>query len=219
MLADTGYVRVLRVGNGVILEGTGFFDDDVKNDTRLATLGSWTRDDGGAADPWFGTTANVVSRYLKTGAAVRTSSQTDPSGYTLSGVHTYTWHDGVLCGRFPSNENAWWYYFIPKSILCMGTDATDDPVEISETADQLPWLDLVDISQVRQILTEGKEQGLFEIDNIDIMADILHYCIKGIEVPYIRGQIGEELEENKGWEYVAKIVYGALGRKGVPGQK
>lgn len=79
--------------------------------------------------------------------------------------------------------------------------------------------DVREIRLFRQILTEGKEQGLFEIDNIDIMADILHYCIKGIEVPYIRGQIGEELEGNKGWEYVAKIVYGALGRKGVPGQK
>jgi len=79
--------------------------------------------------------------------------------------------------------------------------------------------DVREIRLFRQILTEGKEQGLFEIDNIDIMADILHYCIKGIEVPYIRGQIGEELEENQGWEYVAKIVYGALGRKGVPGQK
>lgn len=79
--------------------------------------------------------------------------------------------------------------------------------------------DVREIRLFRQILTEGKEQGLFEIDNIDIMADILHYCIKGIEVPYIRGQIGEELEGNQGWEYVAKIVYGALGRKGVPGQK
>lgn len=79
--------------------------------------------------------------------------------------------------------------------------------------------DVREIRLFRQILTEGKEQGLFEIDNIDIMADILHYCIKGIEVPYIRGQIGEELEENQGWEYVAKIVYGALGRKGVPEQK
>lgn len=79
--------------------------------------------------------------------------------------------------------------------------------------------DVREIRLFRQILTEGKDQGLFEIDNIDIMADILHYCIKGIEVPYIRGQIGEELEGNQGWEYVAKIVYGALGRKGVPGQK
>lgn len=73
--------------------------------------------------------------------------------------------------------------------------------------------DTHEIKLFKRILTEGKEKGIFEIENIGIMADILHYCIKGIEVPYIRGQIGGELEGNQGWEYVAKIVYGALGRK------
>ena len=63
----------------------------------------------------------------------------------------------------------------------------------------------------RRILEEGKMQGYFDIDNVDIPADILHYCIKGIEVPYIRGQIGEDLDDETGWRYVAKIVYGALG--------
>ena len=72
-----------------------------------------------------------------------------------------------------------------------------------------------EISLFLHILEEGKNKGIFEIDNIEIMADILHYCIKGIEVPYIRGQIGEDLEDKQGWEYVAKIVYGALGRKSV----
>ena len=65
----------------------------------------------------------------------------------------------------------------------------------------------------RQVLAEGKEKGIFDIDNIDIVTDILHYCVKGIETPYIRGQIGEELDDQTGWAYVAKIVFGALGRK------
>ena len=51
----------------------------------------------------------------------------------------------------------------------------------------------------RRILEEGKMQGYFDIDNVDITADILHYCIKGIEVPYIRGQIGEDLDDETGW--------------------
>ena len=62
----------------------------------------------------------------------------------------------------------------------------------------------------RRVLHEGKEQNLFDIDNVEITADILHYCIKGIEVPYIRGQIGEELDDETGWRYVAKIVYLSL---------
>ena len=74
--------------------------------------------------------------------------------------------------------------------------------------------DMHEIALFKQILIEGKAKGLFEVDNVDILADILHYCIKGIEVPYIRGKIGEDLDDREGWEYVAKIVYGALGHKG-----
>ena len=73
--------------------------------------------------------------------------------------------------------------------------------------------DRKEIALFCRVLHEGKEQNLFDIDNVEITADILHYCIKGIEVPYIRGQIGEELDDETGWRYVAKIVYGALGCK------
>ena len=75
---------------------------------------------------------------------------------------------------------------------------------------------LHEIFLFKQVLIEGNEKGIFDVDNVDILADILHYCVKGIEVPYIRGKIGDDLDERKGWEYVAKIVYGALGRKALP---
>lgn len=73
------------------------------------------------------------------------------------------------------------------------------------------YFDNNEIKLFREVLREGKEQGLFDIDNVEITADILHYCIKGIEVPYIRGQIGEDLDDETGLRYVSKIVYGALG--------
>lgn len=74
-------------------------------------------------------------------------------------------------------------------------------------------LNLHEIALFKQVLTEGNNMGIFEVENVDILADILHYCVKGIEVPYIRGKIGDDLDDRQGWEYVAKIVYGALGRK------
>lgn len=70
-----------------------------------------------------------------------------------------------------------------------------------------------EIQLFRTILTEGKETGVFDIDDVDITAEILHYCLKGIEVPYIRGQIADRLDDETGWRYVSKIVYGALGVK------
>ena len=60
--------------------------------------------------------------------------------------------------------------------------------------------------------TEGKIQGEFDIDNIDLVADITHYCIKGLEVPYIYGRLGHGMTEETSKPLVAKVVYGALGK-------
>lgn len=62
-----------------------------------------------------------------------------------------------------------------------------------------------------KVLKEGKETGVFRIDDVDITASILHYCLKGMEVPFIRGQIADDLDDKVAWAYVKKIVYGALG--------
>ena len=59
------------------------------------------------------------------------------------------------------------------------------------------YFDNNEIKLFREVLREGKEQGLFDIDNVEITADILHYCIKGIEVPYIRGQIRRRIWTTK----------------------
>lgn len=63
----------------------------------------------------------------------------------------------------------------------------------------------------RKVLQDGKENGYFDVDNVEITADIVHYCLKGVEVPYIRGKIGEALDNGIGWHYVSKLVFGALG--------
>ena len=55
--------------------------------------------------------------------------------------------------------------------------------------------------------------GEFDMENVDIVADITHYCIKGLEVPYIYGRLGHGLTDDTSRPLVAKFVYGAL-RKG-----
>ena len=50
-------------------------------------------------------------------------------------------------------------------------------------------------------------------DDIDLVADITHYCIKGLEVPFIYGRLGHGLTEESSKPLVAKVVYGALGKK------
>ena len=47
---------------------------------------------------------------------------------------------------------------------------------------------------------------------VDLVADITHYCIKGLEVPFIYGRLGHGLTEETSKPLVAKVVYGALGK-------
>jgi AcrR family transcriptional regulator len=75
--------------------------------------------------------------------------------------------------------------------------------------------DADEIAIFRRVYTEGNEVGEFDIENVDIVADITHYCIKGLEVPYIYGRLGHGLTDITSRPLVAKFVYGALGKGGL----
>jgi len=66
---------------------------------------------------------------------------------------------------------------------------------------------------LRKVYSEGKAEGEFDIDNVELVADITHYCVKGLEVPYIYGRLGHGMTTEDTKPQVAKFVYGALGRK------
>lgn len=70
-----------------------------------------------------------------------------------------------------------------------------------------------EIDLFRKVYQEGKADGEFDIDDVNLVADITHYCIKGLEVPFIYGRIGHGLTEEASKPLVAKVVYGALGKK------
>ncbi|MBR6978235.1 MAG: TetR/AcrR family transcriptional regulator [Prevotella sp.] len=69
-----------------------------------------------------------------------------------------------------------------------------------------------EIELFRKVYADGKADGEFDIENVELVADITHYCIKGLEVPYIYGRLGHGLTEETSKPLVAKVVYGALGK-------
>ena len=69
-----------------------------------------------------------------------------------------------------------------------------------------------EIELCRKVYTDGKREGEFDIDNVELVADITHYCIKGLEVPYICGRLGHGITPEASKPLVAKVVYGALGK-------
>ena len=73
--------------------------------------------------------------------------------------------------------------------------------------------DRQEILLLRKIMKEGIDTGAFEIENVDLIADITHYCVKGLEVPYIYGRLGRNLTEEQSDRIVARFVQKALGRR------
>ena len=72
--------------------------------------------------------------------------------------------------------------------------------------------DAKEILLFKDVLREGVEKGVFRIDDIDMTAELVHYCVKGIEVPYIRGHIGAKFDDETRDKYVVNLVFGALHR-------
>ena len=72
--------------------------------------------------------------------------------------------------------------------------------------------DAKEILLFKDVLREGVEKGVFRIDDIDMTAELVHYYVKWIEVPYIRGHIGAKLDDETRDKYVVNLVFGALHR-------
>ncbi len=72
--------------------------------------------------------------------------------------------------------------------------------------------DQTEVSLLTNTLRDGVESGCLAVENIPLTVDIIHYCTKGLEVPYIHGRLGEGMGEDVNKPLVLKIVNRALGR-------
>ncbi len=59
---------------------------------------------------------------------------------------------------------------------------------------------------LQKVLQEGVDKDRFRIDNVPLMADIIHYSVKGLEVPYIYDRLGEGLKEDETYPIVKGIL-------------
>ena len=102
---------------------------------------------------------------------------------------------------------------VKKVVYRNGTLKADFFRDIWEVEQCRKNFDNKSIILYRNVLNEGVRKGMFSIENTHLFADIMHYCIKGIEVPYIKGQVGRGVSEEDSMPTVRKLVYGALGSK------
>lgn len=73
--------------------------------------------------------------------------------------------------------------------------------------------DQAEIQLFSDILQDGVTRNTLDIDNIPLVADILHYCVKGLEVPYIYGRLDHDQNKGNNRPQVQALVYRALGKQ------
>lgn len=52
-------------------------------------------------------------------------------------------------------------------------------------------IDEQEVALIKGILEEGIRKGVFQMDNATAVATVLHYSLKGLDVPYIRGHFND----------------------------
>jgi AcrR family transcriptional regulator len=62
------------------------------------------------------------------------------------------------------------------------------------------------------IIAEGVRAGRFEVESIPLSVDILHYSVKGLEVPFIHGRLAKGLPSGMSRAIVQKLIHKALGK-------
>ena len=67
-----------------------------------------------------------------------------------------------------------------------------------------------EIDLFASILKEGVASGEFSVENIALVADVMHYCVKGLEVPYIYGRLGEGLNKTESRRIVKTLIHRSL---------
>jgi AcrR family transcriptional regulator len=71
--------------------------------------------------------------------------------------------------------------------------------------------DAKEIALFRHIITEGNQKGLFNSESPDLAARFLHFCLKGIEMPFINGIINRNNDDKFVYHFTEKVILSALG--------
>ena len=74
--------------------------------------------------------------------------------------------------------------------------------------------DAKEIALFRHIITEGNQKKIFNTDSPDLAARFLHFCLKGIEIPFINGIVSKNNDDIFVQSFTEKVILNALGHTG-----
>ena len=71
--------------------------------------------------------------------------------------------------------------------------------------------DLREVEIIKGILDDGVKEGIFSMPDTDFTALVLHHALKGLEVPYIRGIMGDNISQRiKRRDNVMNLIFNGI---------
>ncbi len=121
--------------------------------------------------------------------------------------------------NLPADEKLLLFFFtrfdtIKNVVARNGTLKADFFRDIWRVQNVRKSFDRKEIQILKDILNKGVEEGTFEMPSTDVTAEILHHALKGLEVPYIRGQINPmnpASESNR--ENISYLIFQGIKKK------
>ena len=71
--------------------------------------------------------------------------------------------------------------------------------------------DIHEIALFRSIIADGQQQGIFNVESPDLTARFLHFCLNGLEIPFVKGVINKHKDEEILKNFSEKLILSALG--------
>ena len=71
--------------------------------------------------------------------------------------------------------------------------------------------DIHEIALFRSIIADGQQQGIFNVESPDLTARFLHFCLNGLEIPFVKGVINKHKDEEFLKNFSEKLILSALG--------
>ncbi len=122
----------------------------------------------------------------------------------------------VIPMNLPADEKLVRYIFqrmdaIKETVFRNGTLRAEFFRDIWKVEQVRKKFDTQEIDILKTILTQGEKEGIFRMANVEVSALTLHYCLRGLDVPYIRGVFTElGITRFTLREYILDLVFNGI---------
>ncbi|NDW19356.1 TetR/AcrR family transcriptional regulator [Dysgonomonas sp. 216] len=118
----------------------------------------------------------------------------------------------VLSKKLPADEKLMLFFYIrldavKKVVFRNGTLRADFFRDIWRVQTARKAFDKKEIEVLKQILQDGVNEGILEMPDIGLTAEILHHALRGLEIPYIRGQIDPLNSDSRRYENISSLIF------------